>query len=80
MTCDFTYTEPTGEITGVTYDKASKKLVITGTDLPIKALAAAAAGCTSHTTETPCTADATCAWANGACAKKGGRRLLAEAN
>ena len=35
-TCDFTYTEPTGEITAATYDKTSKKLVITGTSLPGK--------------------------------------------
>jgi len=80
MTCDFTYTEPSGEITGVTYDKTSKKLVITGTSLPGKAATAVTTGCDAHKTESVCTADTTCAWANAACAKKGGRRLLAEAN
>jgi len=34
LTCNFTYTEPVGEITGYTYDHDTKKLVITGTDLP----------------------------------------------
>lgn len=71
MTCDFTYTEPTGEITGATYDKATKKLVITGTNLPGKAAPVVVADtCPAHSTETLCTADTTCAWANSACAKK----------
>lgn len=34
LTCDFTYTTPVGEITEFTYTKASKVLVITGTDFP----------------------------------------------
>lgn len=34
MTCDFTYVEPTGEVTAATFDPATKKLVITGTALP----------------------------------------------
>jgi hypothetical protein len=82
MTCDFTYTEPHGEITKVTYDKTSKKMVITGTNLPGKAPAAAPAAdtCKALATETLCTADATCAWANAACAKKSGRRRLSTAN
>jgi hypothetical protein len=34
LTCDFTYTTPVGEITEFTYTKASKVLVIKGTDFP----------------------------------------------
>ena len=34
MTCDFTYTDPLGEVTGVVYDQTTKKLTITGTNLP----------------------------------------------
>ena len=80
MTCDFTYTEPVGEITAVTFDKSTKKLVITGTALPIATAPAPTDTCPAHATETPCAADSTCAWANAACAKKTGRRMLAEAN
>jgi hypothetical protein len=80
MTCDFTYTEPHGEITGVTYDKASKKLTITGTNLPGKAVAATPVDtCKALATETLCTADTSCAWTNAACAKKSGRRRLTAA-
>ena len=79
MTCDFTYTEPTGEITGVTYDKTTKKVVITGTNLPGKTAPVVSEDkCPTHGTETLCTADTTCSWANNACAKKSGRRLLNE--
>jgi len=34
MTCDYTYVKPIGEITGATYDKSTRKLIITGVDLP----------------------------------------------
>jgi len=34
MTCDFTYVQAKGEITAATFDPVTKKLVITGTDLP----------------------------------------------
>lgn len=34
LTCDFTYTEPVGEITGFTYNHGTKVLVLEGTDLP----------------------------------------------
>ena len=34
MTCDYTYVEPVGEITGATYDDTSRKLIITGVNLP----------------------------------------------
>ena len=37
MTCDYTYVKPVGEITGATYDDATKKLIITGVDLPLLA-------------------------------------------
>ena len=33
LTCDFTYTEPVGEVESFTFDEATKKLVITGTNL-----------------------------------------------
>ena len=36
-TCDYTYVKPVGEITGATYDDATKKLIITGVDLPLLA-------------------------------------------
>jgi len=56
MTCDFTYTEPTGEITAVTYDKSSKKVVITGTNLPGKTVPAVSVDkCPTYGTETLCT-------------------------
>lgn len=74
MTCDFTYIEPAGEITGVTYDKTSKKLVITGTSLP--STLAPVDNCPTHATEVLCTADTTCAWASLACSLKTGRRIL----
>jgi len=35
MTCDYTYVEPVGEVTGATYDDVTKRLVIIGVDLPI---------------------------------------------
>lgn len=34
LTCGFKYIEPTGEITSFTFDESTKKLVITGIDLP----------------------------------------------
>jgi len=34
LDCDFAYVEPVGEISGFTFDLASKKVVITGTNLP----------------------------------------------
>ena len=34
LTCDFTYTQPVGEVTSFTFDAPSKKLVLTGTNLP----------------------------------------------
>lgn len=34
LSCNFTYTEPVGEITAFTYDHTTKKVVITGTELP----------------------------------------------
>ena len=34
LTCDFTYLEPVGEVTAFTFDDATSKLVITGTELP----------------------------------------------
>ena len=34
LTCGFRYIEPTGEITSFTFDESTKKLVITGVDLP----------------------------------------------
>ena len=34
LTCDFMYTTPVGELTEFTYTKATKVLVMTGTDLP----------------------------------------------
>lgn len=33
LTCDFTYTEPVGEVESFTFDETTKKLVITGTNL-----------------------------------------------
>jgi hypothetical protein len=37
VTCDFTYGPNVGEVTAFTFDAASKKVSITGTDLPTKA-------------------------------------------
>jgi hypothetical protein len=34
MTCGYTYSGAKGEVTAIQYDKTSKKLIITGTDLP----------------------------------------------
>lgn len=34
LTCDFTFIEPVGEITAFTFTEATKKLVISGTNLP----------------------------------------------
>jgi hypothetical protein len=34
LECDYAFVEPVGEITSFTYDEATKKLVITGTELP----------------------------------------------
>ena len=34
LTCGFKYIEPTGEISSFTFDESTKKLVITGVDLP----------------------------------------------
>ena len=34
MTCDYTYVKPRGEVTGATYNDETRKLVITGVDLP----------------------------------------------
>lgn len=37
VTCDFTYMETVGEVSSFTFDEPSKKVVITGTNLPTKA-------------------------------------------
>jgi hypothetical protein len=34
MTCDFAYVKPVGEVKSATFDKDTKKLVVTGIDLP----------------------------------------------
>lgn len=34
LTCDFTYILPEGEVTAFTFDESSKKLVLTGTNMP----------------------------------------------
>jgi hypothetical protein len=34
LTCDFTFILPVGEVTAFTFDEATKKLVLTGTDIP----------------------------------------------
>ena len=34
MTCGYTYSDAKGEVTAISYDKTTKKLVIEGTDLP----------------------------------------------
>lgn len=34
MTCDFTYVEPVGKVESATFDLATKKLVVTGIDIP----------------------------------------------
>jgi hypothetical protein len=34
LTCDFSYTEPVGEVTAFTYDDSTRTLVLTGVDLP----------------------------------------------
>ena len=34
MTCDFTYVAPVGKVASATYDATTKKLVVTGVDLP----------------------------------------------
>ena len=43
-TCDYTYVKPVGEITGATYDDATRKLTITGVDLPMLVLPGASSG------------------------------------
>jgi hypothetical protein len=35
LTCDFTYIDPVGEITAFSFDSATNKLIITGTELPV---------------------------------------------
>jgi len=37
LNCDFTYVANVGEVTGFTFDEASKELLITGTELPLQA-------------------------------------------
>jgi len=37
LTCDFMYTAPVGQVTGFTFDAGTKKVKLTGTDLPAKA-------------------------------------------
>ena len=34
MTCDFTYVKPVGKVESATYDTATKRLSVTGIDLP----------------------------------------------
>jgi len=34
LTCDYTYTQPQGQVSSFTFDASTKKLVLTGTDLP----------------------------------------------
>jgi hypothetical protein len=34
MTCDFAYVKPVGTVKSATFDKVTKKLVVTGIDLP----------------------------------------------
>jgi hypothetical protein len=34
LTCNFTYTEPVGEVTGYAYNHGTKRLTLEGTDLP----------------------------------------------
>jgi len=34
MTCDFAYVKPVCTVKSATFDKATKKLVVTGIDLP----------------------------------------------
>lgn len=57
MTCDFTYLTPVGEITSATYDQASKKLVIQGTNLPTNTDV-----CPHKSTELQCTSQPNCLW------------------
>jgi hypothetical protein len=37
LTCDFSYTDPVGEVSSFTFDSATNKVVITGTSLPTSA-------------------------------------------
>ena len=63
LTCDFVYTDPVGEITDFTYDHATKKVVLTGTDLitqPIRYIMFAKSRCavdasTATNTSVTCT-------------------------
>ena len=34
MTCDFAYVEPVGKVNGASFDLSSKRLTVTGIDLP----------------------------------------------
>jgi hypothetical protein len=34
LTCNFTYTEPVGEVTGYSYNDVTKRLTLEGTSLP----------------------------------------------
>jgi hypothetical protein len=36
LTCDFTYTEPVGDVTAFTFDLATKNLILTGSGFPIQ--------------------------------------------
>jgi hypothetical protein len=36
MTCDFTYVEPVGKVSAAAFDKVTKRLTVTGIDLPTK--------------------------------------------
>jgi len=62
MTCDYTYVKPVGEITGATYDDVTRKLIITGVDLPGLVLPGANVTTSSE--------------ANSTSENSGGRRLL----
>ena len=68
MTCDFTYIETKGLVTDWKFDEASKKMVISGNQLPLLAVKSVDT-CSPITVEADCTADTSCTWANDACSK-----------
>jgi len=68
MTCDFTYIETKGEVTGFKFDETSKKMVITGTTLP-KLAVQPTDQCSPIAVEADCKLDTSCTWANNACSK-----------
>ena len=84
MTCDYTYVKPVGEITGITYDDTSRKLVITGVDLPTLQLdgsspadaAASNTTASSNSTATTTSSNSTAADNSTTTTTGGGRRLL----